>query len=79
MLLRSMGQPTFPFGVSSIAIRACPRGSLEDAAAEAWVAVLEGRSPNAAVSSFARRERKHAERFRPMTDVIDDELVPCFA
>lgn len=36
----------------------------EDAAQEAWLAMLEGRDPARAVNTYAQRERRHRRRMR---------------
>jgi len=62
--LISRGDISFPRDVGQITIAHVPSFLREDAAAEAWLAVLEGRNPESAVRSLVRRELKHRDRFK---------------
>ena len=48
-----------------------PQAIRADAAQEAWVEFLAGKSPLRAVKAFAARERRQAKRFPPSGDLLD--------
>jgi hypothetical protein len=56
-------------------LRLTPTVDREDAAQEAWLAHLEGRSPARAVNTFSQRERRHRKR-QTAVEGFDHHLRP---